>query len=142
MSQDTLAIIKPDAVKNGHIGGILSMIDEEGLRISALKMAHLSQSQAQGFYHVHRERSFFNDLTEFMSEGPVVLLVLTGEDAILRWRNLMGATNPAEAAQGTVRDRFGESIERNASHGSDSPESASFELGYFFSELERFQQPG
>ena len=118
------------------------MIDEEGLRISALKMAHLSQSQAQGFYHVHRERSFFNDLTEFMSEGPVVLLVLTGEDAILRWRNLMGATNPAEAAQGTVRDRFGESIERNASHGSDSPESASFELGYFFSELERFQQPG
>ncbi len=135
--EKTLGIIKPDAVANNQIGQILSMAEESGLRIDALKMIRLDQSQAEGFYHVHRDRPFFGDLTRFMSEGPVVVMVLSGDDAIARWRNAMGATDPARAEEGTIRKRFAANIERNAVHGSDSAESADFEIGYFFGDIER-----
>jgi nucleoside-diphosphate kinase len=135
--EKTLGIIKPDAVANNQIGQILSMAEESGLRIDALKMIRLDQSQAEGFYRVHRDRPFFGDLTRFMSEGPVVVMVLSGDDAIARWRNAMGATDPARAEEGTIRKRFAANIERNAVHGSDSAESADFEIGYFFGDIEQ-----
>jgi len=134
--EKTLAIIKPDGVVRNLIGDVIKRIEASGLRISALKMLHLSKAQAEGFYAVHRERPFFASLTAFMSEGPVVLMILSGEDAIKRWRDLMGATDPAKAAAGTIRKDFGQSIERNTTHGSDAPETAAFETAYFFSQLE------
>ena len=136
MIQRTLAIIKPDGVARNLTGEIIRRIEEQGLKVSALKMAHLSKHQAEGFYAVHKERPFFNSLTTFMSEGPIVLMILTGEEAISKWRNLMGATDPAKAAPGTLRKEFGLSIERNTTHGSDAPETAAFETAYFFSGVE------
>lgn len=136
MLQKTLAIIKPDGVARNLQGEILRRIESSGLRVAALKMVHLSKQQAEGFYAVHRERPFFDSLTRFMSEGPVVLMVLSGEDAIRVWRDLMGATDPAKAAAGTIRRDFGQSIERNTTHGSDAPETAEFETAYFFSRME------
>jgi nucleoside-diphosphate kinase len=134
--EQTLAIIKPDAVARNLIGEIIRRIESSGLTIKALKMTQLSKRQAEGFYAVHREKAFFGSLTSFMSEGPVVLMILSGEDAIRRWRDLMGATDPAKAAAGTIRKDFGKSIERNTTHGSDAPETAAFETAYFFNQLE------
>lgn len=128
----TLAMIKPDAVEKNVIGGILSRIEAEGLRVVAMRMVRLSLQQAEGFYAVHRERPFFGDLTAFMSSGPIVALVLEGEAAIPRWRELMGATDPAKAADGTLRKEFATNIERNAVHGSDAPETAAEEIAYHF----------
>ena len=130
--QTTFAIIKPDAVKAGHIGAIIQRIEEAGFDIRAMQLRHLSQKDAEGFYAVHRERPFFASLTKFMSSGPVVVLALQAPDAIMKWRTLMGATDPAKADAGTLRKEFGTSIENNATHGSDAPETAAFELGYFF----------
>jgi nucleoside-diphosphate kinase len=132
----TFAIVKPDAVKNGVIGRILARIEQEGFRIVAMRLQHLSKREAEGFYAVHREKPFFGDLTDFMSSGPCVLLCLEAPDAIRKWRTLMGATNPANAEPGTLRKEFGASIDNNATHGSDAPETAAFELGYFFRGLE------
>lgn len=128
----TFAIIKPDAVAAGKAGAILAKIEENGFKIRGMKMTRLSQAQAEGFYAVHRERGFFNSLVTFMTEGPVVVLVLERDNAIAAWRELMGATNPANAAEGTIRKQFAESIERNASHGSDAPETAAVEIPFFF----------
>lgn len=136
MTQQTLAIIKPDGVARNLIGEIIRRIEASGLRIKAMKMVHLSKKQAEGFYAVHKERPFFSSLTSFMSEGPVVLMILAGENAIQIWRDLMGATAPANASAGTIRRDFGQSIERNTTHGSDAPETAAFETRYFFSEVE------
>lgn len=136
MSQRTLAIIKPDAVETKKVGAIIQRIEQEGFTIAALKRVHLSRKDAEGFYAVHRERPFFASLTEFMSSGPAVVLVLEAPDAIKKWRTLMGATNPANADAGTIRKEFAESIERNATHGSDAPETAAYEIGYFFAGLE------
>jgi len=136
MIENTLAIIKPDGVARGLTGEILCRIESGGLRVKALKMVHLSREQAEGFYAVHRSRPFFGSLTTFMSEGPVVVMILSGENAIRRWRDLMGATDPAQAGPGTLRKEFGESLERNTTHGSDAPETAAFETAYFFSLLE------
>lgn len=130
--QTTFAIIKPDAVKAGHTGKIIQRIDEAGFRIRAMQLRSLSQRDAEGFYAVHRERPFFGSLTTFMSSGPVVVLALEAPDAIKKWRTLMGATDPGKADAGTLRKEFGTSIEYNATHGSDAPETAAFELGYFF----------
>jgi nucleoside-diphosphate kinase len=135
-SERTLSIIKPDAVATGHSGQILARLEKEGLRLVALKLVHLMRQEAEGFYHVHRQRPFFGSLTEFMSSGPVVPMVLEGESAIQRLRDLMGATDPARAAEGTVRKQFGTNIERNAIHGSDSASSAAFEISYFFSGMD------
>jgi nucleoside-diphosphate kinase len=132
----TLAIIKPDAFAAKHTGRIIQRIEGSGFQIRAMRMAHLTQKQAEGFYAVHRERPFFGSLTKFMSSGPVVLLALEAPDAIRKWRNLMGATDPAKADAGTLRKELGTSIENNATHGSDAPETAAFELGYFFSAVE------
>ena len=133
----TFAIVKPDAVKDRHIGEILTTIEQSGLRVVGLKQTRLTPALCQGFYHEHVGKGFYADLEAFMTEGPVVLMVLEGENAILRWRDLMGATNPASAAEGTLRKRFGANIGRNATHGSDKPESARFEVGYFFSAFEQ-----
>ena len=135
MNQSTLGIVKPDAVKAGSLGAILKRLEAGGLTVAGLKMVHLTREMAQGFYRVHRERPFFDSLTDFMSEGPCVVMVLKGENAIDRWRALMGATDPARAGEGTIRRDFGQNIERNAVHGSDSPESANFEIAYFFNAL-------
>ena len=132
----TLAIIKPDAVAARHTGRILQRIEEAGFQIRAMKLLHLSGRDAEGFYAVHRERPFFASLTTFMSSGPVVVLALEAPDAIRKWRTLMGATDPGKADPGTLRKEFGQSIESNATHGSDAAETASFELGYFFSGME------
>ncbi len=132
----TFAIIKPDAVKAGVIGRILARIEQEGFGIVAMRLQHLSKREAEGFYAVHSERPFFGALTDFMSSGPCVLLCLEAPDAIKKWRTLMGATNPANADEGTLRKEFGASIDNNATHGSDAPETAAFELGYFFRGLE------
>jgi nucleoside-diphosphate kinase len=132
----TLAIIKPDAFAAKHTGRIIQRIEGSGFQIRAMRMAHLTQKQAEGFYAVHRERPFFGSLTKFMSSGPVVLLALEAPDAIRKWRNLMGATDPAKADAGTLRKELGTSIANNATHGSDAPETAAFELGYFFSGVE------
>jgi nucleoside-diphosphate kinase len=136
MIEQTLAIIKPDGVARNLIGEIIRRVEQHGLTVKALKMMHLSKKQAEGFYAVHSARPFFDGLTTFMSEGPVVLMVLSGEGAIGRWRELMGATDPAKAASGTLRKEFGISIERNTTHGSDAPDTAAFETGYFFNRLE------
>lgn len=133
----TLGIIKPDAVRKNLVGEVIRLAESAGLRVVALKIIHLSKHQAQGFYQVHKERPFFDSLTDFMSEGPAVALVYEGVGAIATWRKVMGATNPAQAEDGSIRKLFGESVERNAVHGSDSPESASFEIGYFFSVLDQ-----
>jgi len=132
----TFAIIKPDAVASGHVGGILSKIAENGFTICGLKMLRLSQAQAEAFYAVHKERPFYRSLVNFMTEGPVVVMVLERDDAIAKWRDVMGATNPANAAEGTVRKQFAESIERNAVHGSDAPETAAVEIPFFFTASE------
>ncbi len=132
----TFGIIKPDAVAKGQAGEILTMIEENGFRILGLKMQRLGKQEAEAFYAVHRERPFFAGLLKFMIEGPVVVLVLEREGAIAKWRDLMGATNPANAAEGTIRKRFAENIERNCVHGSDAPETAAQEIPFFFSGIE------
>ncbi len=132
----TFAMIKPDAVARGISGQIIQLIEENGFRIVAMKKHPISTKEAEGFYGVHRERPFFASLVKFMTEGPSVLLVLEKESAISTWRDMMGATNPANAAEGTIRKRFAESIERNCSHGSDAPETAAVECGYYFSASE------
>ncbi len=136
MIQRTFAIIKPDAVAKGAAGRIISRIEENGFKIVAMKMMHMTDAQARGFYHVHRERPFFGSLVAFMMQGPSIVMVLEAENAIARWRELMGATDPAKAAAGTIRKDFASSIEANAVHGSDAPETAAFEIPYFFSALE------
>lgn len=132
----TLSIVKPDAVASGNTGAILAALEAAGFRLVAMRLVRLTKAEAEGFYAVHRERPFFGSLTDFMSSGPAVAVALEREDAITGLRTLMGATNPAEAAPGTIRARFASSIERNAIHGSDSSESAAFELGYFFPGVE------
>lgn len=132
----TLSIIKPDAVKKNLIGAIIKRFEESGLRIAAAKLVWLSKREAEGFYHVHRARPFFKDLTAFMTEGPIMVMVLEGENAIARNREIMGATNPAQAAEGTLRKLYADNIERNAVHGSDAPETAKFEISYFFPETD------
>ena len=134
----TFAIIKPDAVERNLIGKILERIESNGFKIAGMKKTQLSQKEAKGFYYVHKERPFFDSLTEFMCSGPVVLLVLEKENAITAWRDLMGATNPEDAKEGTIRKDFALSIEKNSTHGSDSPENAKYEVSYFFSETEIF----
>lgn len=129
----TFGMIKPDAVKNGHLGKILSLIEEHGFRIIALKTHRIAKHEAEAFYAVHKERPFFGGLVGFMTEGPAVLMVLEREDAIAKWREVMGATNPANAAEGTIRKKFAENIERNSVHGSDAPETAAVEIPFFFS---------
>jgi nucleoside-diphosphate kinase len=132
----TLAIVKPDAVGRGLVGDILSRIDQAGFSIVAIQSMRLTKAEAEGFYAVHRERPFFNDLTSFMSSGKIVVMALEAEGAIARWRELMGATDPAKAEPGTLRRMFGTSIQNNCTHGSDAPETAAFEIGYFFSGLQ------
>jgi len=128
----TFSIIKPDAVAAGQAGEILAMIQKAGFKILGLRMTRLTEAQAQGFYAVHREKSFFNSLVKFMTEGPIIVMALERADAIKGLREVMGATNPANAAEGTIRKRFAASIERNCIHGSDAPETAVVELGFFF----------
>jgi len=128
----TLSIIKPDAVEKNHIGGVLQLIEAAGLKVKALKLVHLTRPQAQGFYAVHKERPFFGELVEFMTRSPVVVICLEGENAIAKYREVMGATDPAKAAENTIRKKFGASIGENASHGSDAKETAAFEVAYFF----------
>ena len=132
----TFAIIKPDAFAAGNPGKIIARIYSEGFKIVGLKKLYLSKVEAEGFYDVHRERPFFGELTDFMSSGPCIVMVLEAESAIKKWRDLMGATNPASAAEGTLRRQFGSSVGENATHGSDAPETAAFEMGYFFAGLE------
>src|SRR4051794_5749654 len=134
--QRTFGIIKPDAVASGHIGGILAKIGEAGFTIRGLKMIRLTQAQAEAFYEVHKARPFYGSLVRFMTEGPVVVMALEREDAIAKWREVMAATTPANAAEGTIRKQFAESIERNAVHGSDAPETAAVEIPFFFSAAE------
>ena len=136
MSERTLAIIKPDAVKARHSGRIIQRIEDAGFTIRAMRLVNLSKKEAEGFYAVHRERPFFASLTAFMSSGPVVVLALEAPDAIKKWRTLMGATDPAKADANTLRKDFGASIENNATHGSDAPDTAAYELGYFFPGME------
>jgi nucleoside-diphosphate kinase len=132
----TFAIIKPDAFRAGNAGKIIARIYEEGFKVVGLKKLYLSKIEAQGFYAVHREKPFFDELTTFMSSGPCIVMVLEAEGAILKWRDLMGATDPKAAAEGTLRQQFGTYVGENATHGSDAPETAAFEIGYFFSGLE------
>jgi nucleoside-diphosphate kinase len=132
----TFAIIKPDAVKARKAGAILARIEQAGFTIRGMRLTHLTKREAEGFYAVHRERPFFGSLTEFMSSGPCIVMMLEAPDAIKKWRALMGATDPAKAEPGTLRKDFGASIEHNATHGSDAPETAAFELGYFFRGME------
>ena len=132
----TFAIIKPDAVRARAAGRILARIEDAGFTVRAMRLQHLTKKEAEGFYAVHRERPFFGGLTEFMSSGPCIVMALEAPDAIKKWRELMGATDPGKAAAGTLRKEFGASIENNATHGSDAPETAAFELGYFFRGME------
>ncbi len=134
--EQTLSIIKPDAVSQGNTGKILARIEAEALSVKAMKMIFLTKSQAEGFYAVHEGKPFFESLTDFMSSGPAVVLLLEGEDAISRYRVLMGATNPADAEPGTLRAEFASNVEQNAVHGSDTPETAAIEIQYFFNSLE------
>ena len=136
MIQQTLAIVKPDGVGRGLIGEVIKRIEANALKIKAMKLIQLSPAQARGFYAVHKERPFFTSLTEFMSSGPVVVMCLEGEEAIARWRDMMGATNYKDALEGTIRREFATDIEKNVVHGSDAPETAAFEIAYFFSALE------
>lgn len=140
MSERTLAIIKPDAVKKGVIGDIIGRYEKAGLTPIAMRMLRMSKSTAEGFYAVHKARPFFDSLCTFMSSGPVVVLVLSGDGAIKKNRDLMGATDPAKADKGTIRAVHGTNIERNAVHGSDSPETARFEIGYFFPEMDLIEE--
>jgi nucleoside-diphosphate kinase len=134
--QRTLAIVKPDGVVNCVAGRVISRIEAEGFRIAALRMVHLTRAEAEGFYAVHRERPFFPSLTAFMSSGPAVAMVLERENAIAHWRDVMGATDPAKAAEGTIRKELATNIERNCVHGSDAPEAAAIEIAYFFRGVE------
>lgn len=134
--QRTLSIIKPDGVARHLVGEVVKRLEESGLFIVAMKMIRMTKAQAEGFYAVHRQRPFFSSLTDFMSSGPVVVMVLEGEDAISRYRDLMGATNYKEAADGTIRRDFATDIEKNVAHGSDAPETAAFEISYFFNAFE------
>ena len=132
----TFTILKPDAIKAGNAGLIMDRLQKEGFRIRGAKMLHLTRPQAEGFYYVHKERPFFPNLVTFMTEGPVIVMVLEAENAIEKLRKTMGATDPAKADAGTIRKQFGSNIERNAIHGSDGPDTASFEISYFFNQLE------
>jgi nucleoside-diphosphate kinase len=134
--QRTFTILKPDTVASGNAGAIISRLEKEGLRIVAMKRIHLTEKQAQGFYYVHKDRPFFGSLVKFMSEGPIIPMVLEADNAIEKLRKVMGATDPAKAEAGTVRKEFATNIERNAIHGSDGPDTAAFEISYFFSQLE------
>ena len=134
--QRTFTILKPDSVAAGNAGTIISRLEKEGFRIVAMKRVHLTEKQAQGFYYVHKERPFFGSLVKFMSEGPIIPMVLEADNAIEKLRKVMGATDPAKADAGTIRKEFATNIERNAIHGSDGPETAAFEISYFFSQLE------
>lgn len=136
MTQRTFSIIKPDAVQRNLQGAILKMIQKAGLRVVAMKMIHMTKKQAEGFYAVHKEKSFFDSLTDFMCSGPVVVSVLEGPDAISTYRKVMGATNPASADEGTIRRAYALDIEKNSVHGSDAPETAAEEIAYFFNQLE------
>ena len=136
MAQRTFSIVKPDAVRNGHIGAILAEIEKAGFRIVSIKKQSISIEQAKGFYHVHSQRPFFNDLCTFMSSGPLVLMVLEKDNAILDLRKLMGATNPANAEEGTIRKQFAGSLQENAIHGSDAEDTAAFEIAYWFAGYE------
>ena len=135
MLQRTLAIVKPDGVRNGVAGHVIARIEKEGFRIVAMRLHHLSRAEAEGFYAVHRERPFFGGLVAFMTSGPVVLMCLERDNAIATWREIMGATDPNKAADGTVRKLFGANVGENASHGSDGPDTAKFEISYFTSGL-------
>lgn len=137
MVERTLVMVKPDAVRGGHIGDVIGRFEAAGMTIRALRMVWLDRREAEGFYQVHRERPFFNGLTQFMSSGPIVAMVLEGPGAITKVRQLMGATDPAKAEPGTIRKAFATDIEQNAVHGSDSPESAAYEIPYFFGVLEQ-----
>jgi nucleoside-diphosphate kinase len=132
MVQRTLAIVKPDGVRNRVAGSVIARIEKEGFRIAAMRMHHMSRAEAEGFYAVHKERPFFEDLVAFMSSGPAVLMCLERDNAIAHWRETMGATDPAKAAEGTIRKLFATNIEKNVVHGSDAPETAAFEIGWFF----------
>ena len=134
--QKTFTILKPDTVRAGRAGAIITEIEKAGFRIRAMKMLHLTEPQAQGFYYVHKERPFFGSLVKFMTEGPIVAMVLEADNAVEKLRKVKGATDPAKAEAGTIRKLFGTNIERNAIHGSDGPETAAFEIGYFFNQLE------
>jgi len=134
--QRTFTILKPDSVAAGHSGAIIGRLEKEGFHIVAMKRVHLTEKQAQGFYYVHKERPFFGSLVKFMSEGPIIPMVLEADNAIEKLRKVMGATDPAKADAGTIRKEFATNIERNAIHGSDGPETAAFEIAYFFSQLE------
>ena len=136
MKERTFSIVKPDAMKAGQAGEILSRLEKAGFEVVALRLRRLTRAEAEGFYHVHRERPFFRSLCDFMSSGPCITMVLEGENAIARLRGIMGATDPAQAAPGTIRRDLGSSIEANCVHGSDAPETARFEIGYFFPGLE------
>jgi nucleoside-diphosphate kinase len=136
MTERTLAIIKPDAVERRLAGKIIQRIEDTGFQIRAMRRIEMSKKDAEGFYAVHRERPFFGSLTTFMSSGPAVVMVLEAPDAIRKWRTLMGATDPAKADAGTLRKEFAQSIERNATHGSDAPETAAYEIGYFFAGID------
>ena len=136
MAERTFSIIKPDAVKAGKTGEILARLEKAGFRLVALRLRHLTRAEAEGFYHVHRQRPFFGSLTEFMSSGPCLTMVLERDSAIAHLREVMGATDPAKATPGTIRKDFATSIEANAIHGSDAPETAAFEIGYFFPGIE------
>src|SRR6266481_7908347 len=136
LSQRTFSIIKPDAVQKGHTGAILASIEEAGFKIVSIKRMSISKAQAEGFYYVHAARAFFGELTEFMSSGPIFPMVLEKDNAIADLRTLMGATNPAQAEQGTIRKKFAASIGENAIHGSDAEDTAAFEIGYFFAGME------
>ncbi len=131
-AERTLAIIKPDAASRGLTGPILARVDKAGFRIAAIKSLRLTRDEAEGFYAVHRGKGFFAELTEFMSSGKIIVIVLEAENAIMRWRETMGATDPSKAAPGTIRKEFGTSIQNNCTHGSDAPETAAFEIAYFF----------
>jgi nucleoside-diphosphate kinase len=137
----TLSIIKPDGVKKGLIGEVIGRFEKAGLKIAAMKMIHMSKKEAEGFYAVHRGKPFYGSLTDFMSSGPCVVLILEGEKAISRNRELMGATNPKDAAPGTIRKAFAANVEQNIVHGSDAPETAAYEMGYFFNALEICERP-
>ncbi|HSW71959.1 MAG TPA: nucleoside-diphosphate kinase [Chlamydiales bacterium] len=138
--QQTLSIIKPDAVAKNHIGDILALFEKEGLKIVAARMVHLSEADAKAFYAVHKERPFYKDLVSFMKSGPILVLVLEGNDAVAKNRKIMGATNPANAEPGTIRKRFASSIEQNAVHGSDSLDNAKTEISFFFKQNEIFSR--
>ena len=135
--EKTLAIVKPDGVARGVIGEVIKRIEANGLKIVAMKLIHMTKAQAQGFYAVHKERPFFESLTDFMTSGPAVVMILSGDNAIAKWREMMGATNFEEAAEGTIRREFATDIEKNVVHGSDASETAAFETSYFFNAFEK-----